>query len=95
MDLRDLERLGPRGERTPGRRRASIVLPAPGGPVEQEMVTARGGDLGRPTSDGLPRTLEKSGTHGPIAAVPPVGRGRDGLRAGNVGDRLAEVPRPE
>ena len=47
VDARDLERLGRAlsGGRIDGSRRASIVLPVPGGPAEQEVVTARGATI--------------------------------------------------
>ena len=61
------------GGSIPGRRRASIVLPAPGGPDHQQVVAAGGGDLERPLGVVLAADVGQVGALGC--------RGRPRLRA--------------
>ena len=80
------------GGRIPGSRRASIVLPVPGGPASSTLCSpaAASSSARRPRS--WPRTSARSGRNGSSSSSAPGGDGeRDVLFAAKVGDRLGEV----
>ena len=82
------------GGRIDGRRRASIVLPVPGGPCEQQVVAAGGGDLERAERPAWPRTSARSG--GGASGSATRGAGAAGGSAGGAAprehvDQLAQV----
>ena len=72
----------------PGRRRASIVLPDPGGPVMQQVVMTCSGDLERPPGPRLPAHISQVGT----GALLPRGRLGNGRRLGPATQDLDRVP---
>ena len=80
----------------PGRRRASIVLPVPGGPASSRLCPPAAAISSARRARSWPRTSARSGTPAQHLEV-VVGRRR--LRrlvlAAQVGDGLAEVPHPD
>ena len=80
------------GGRMPGSRRASIVLPVPGGPASRTLCSpaAASSSARRPRS--WPRTSARSGRNGSSSSSGPGGEANGiVLFAPKVGDRLGEV----
>ena len=94
VDARDLEHLSSvSGGRMPGRRRASIVLPVPGGPASRRLCAPAAASSSARRARSWPRTSARSGVAGE-AGRSPRQRGDRARRGGTRRRRRGGAPGP-